>query len=281
MIDLAAFLIGFREALEACLVVGIVLAFLSRTGKKEFSKLVWLGVLSAVVASIVLAFLFNAFIGEFEGIAEQLFEGSLMVFAAILVSWMILWALKQRNSFKAELEKSIQKHAFAKDSFEIFLLSFVAVLREGVETVIFLNAAVFKGGEASTVFGALGGIALAIIVGYILFSGMKKINLKLMFSITGILLVLFAAGLVSNAVHEFQEAKLIPFDQPLWDINPPINADGSYPLLHENGLIGQTANHLLGYKANPSMPEILAYIAYLGAIFLIYKKISKPDFTTH
>jgi high-affinity iron transporter len=98
-----------------------------------------------------------------------------------------------------------------------------------------------------------------------------KINLKRFFNMTGILLILFAAGLVAYGVHELQEAGIIPtFVEHLWDINPPVNPDGTYPLLHENGYGGSVLKGLFGYNGNPSLLEVLSYVTYLGLALILW-----------
>tara|TARA_Y100000310_G_C20376570_1_gene666051 strand:- start:239 stop:775 length:537 start_codon:yes stop_codon:yes gene_type:complete len=155
----------------------------------------------------------------------------------------------------------------------IFLIIFIAIIREGVETVIFLNAINFANGI--NLFGGLFGILAAIFVGYLFFMSTKKINLKKLFGISSILLILFAAGLVAHGVHELEEASLLnPIVYPLYDLNPAINADGSYPALHEKGVIGSFLKGLFGYNGNPSLLEILSYLFYLTLILYLYFRIN-------
>ncbi len=105
---------------------------------------------------------------------------------------------------------------------------------------------------------------------------MLKIDIKKVFLITGVLLVLFAAGLFAHGVHEFQEAGVVPvIIEHVWDINPPLNVDGSYPLLHEKGAVGEIFKGLFGYNGNPSLLEVAAYIFYLLAIVVLYRNIDK------
>jgi high-affinity iron transporter len=124
--------------------------------------------------------------------------------------------------------------------------------------------------------GALAGIIAAVLLGYAIFLGSMKINLNKFFSITGILLILFAAGLVAHGVHELQEAKIIStIKEHVWDINPPIYSDGSYPILHERGYLGSILKSLFGYNGNPSFIEILSYAFYLGLVFVLWKNVER------
>jgi high-affinity iron transporter len=264
-----SFIITFRETLEAALIVGIVLSYLARTRQTKYNNVVYIGVSSAIVASIVGAVLFNNLAGGFTGSAEKIFEGIVMLIGATLLTTMILWMIRQRH-IAAELEHKVATELGEAHKFGLFSLVFVAVLREGIETVIFLGAASLVSTESSLI-GAIAGIAAATFLGYAIFAGSMRINLKRFFNITSILLILFAAGLVAHGVHELQEAGIIPtVIEHVWDINPPVNADGSYPLLHEDGYIGSILKGLFGYNGNPSLIEVLSYLGYLLLVFVLW-----------
>jgi len=269
-----SFIITFRETLEAALVVGIVLSYLAKTKQTKYNYVIYIGVASAIVASIVGALLFNTLAGGFTGRAEELFEGIVMLIGAFLLTTMILWMMKQRH-LAAELEDRVATEVGEAHRYGIFSLVFVAVLREGIETVFFLGAASFVSAE-SNLIGALAGIVAAILLGYAIFVGSMKINLKKFFNVTSILLILFAAGLVAHGIHELQEARIVPtVIEYVWDINPPVDPDGSYPLLHENGYIGSILKGLFGYNGNPSLIEVLSYLAYLLLVFALWRNIEK------
>ncbi len=266
---ISSFIITFREALEAALIVGIILGYLVRTKQTEYNNVVYMGVLSGIVASIMGALLFVRLAGGFTGRAEQIFEGVTMLIGALLLTTMILWMRKQRH-IALGLEQRVKTELAEKHRLGLFLLMFVAVLREGIETVIFLGAASFVS-SSNNLIGSSAGIVAAILLGYAIFVGSMKINLKRFFNVTGVLLILFAAGLVAYGVHELQEAKIIPtLVEHLWDINPPVNPDGTYPLLHENGYVGSVLKGLFGYNGNPSLLEVLSYGTYLGLVLTLW-----------
>jgi len=260
-----SFLVTSRETLEASLVVGIILAYLNRTNNQNYKKTVYYGIVFGIIASIVAAFTFTFFAGDFDGKAEQIFEGTTMLVGAFLLTTMILWMMQQRHISK-DIEGRVEKHLMSTPLFShigIFLLIFIAIIREGVETVIFLNAINYASGI--NFFGGTLGIIAAIVVGYIFFVSTKKINLKKLFGISSILLILFAAGLVAHSVHEFEEAGVVSgIVAPLFDINN---------ILNEKGLIGGFLKGLFGYNGNPSLLEVIVYITYLGLIFYLYKRI--------
>ena len=187
---------------------------------------------------------------------------------------MILWMMKQKHVAE-ELEAKVSTEITEAHKLGLFSLVFIAILREGIETVIFLEASSYIS-EKNTIIGAVLGIVAAIFLGYVVFVGSMKINLKKFFNVTSILLILFAAGLVAHGVHELQEAGIIPtVIEHIWDINPTINPDGTYSVLHEKGLIGSIFVSLFGYNGNPSLLETLSYFAYLILVFLLWKNIER------
>ena len=270
---IASLIIAFRETLEAALVTGIVLSYLSRTKQTKYNGAVYAGVASGVVAAVIGAFLFSMLAEGFTGRAEQLFEGVTMLLGALLLTTMILWMMRQRHVAQ-ELEARVAVEVAEAHRWGLFSIVFLAVLREGIETVIFLGAATATSASTGLV-GALIGIGAAIALGYVAFVGARKVNLKTFFNVTSLLLILFAAGLVAHGVHELQEAGLVPaLIEQVWDINPPVHPDGSYPPLHENGTIGALLKSLLGYNGNPSLIEVLSYVAYLAVVAGLWRSAS-------
>lgn len=260
----AVLLIVFRESLEASIVIGILLAYLRRSGLDSMISAVWLGVAASVAASLGVAALFLALLGQFEGRAEQLFEGSVMLLGAALLTTLILWI--DRGDLRASLERRGASRAGRGGWWGIALLVFVSVLREGVETVIFLGAALRDSGRGGILAG-LAGLGAAVAIGLLIFAVGVKLGLRRFFAATNVLLVLFAAGLVGRAAGELGEAGVLPsLVDRLWDLNPPVAAGGAYPALHEEGLVGSLLKGLFGYSAAPSLAMLLAYCLYLGAV---------------
>lgn len=271
---IASFIITFRETLEAALIIGIILSYLVKTKQTKYNNIVYLGIVSGIVASVLGALLFINVAEGFTGRAEYIFEGITMFFGALLLTTMILWMMKQRHIFK-ELREKVEIELAEAHKFGLFFLVFVAIFREGIETVIFLGAASFISAN-STLIGALFGIITAIFLGYVIFVGSRRINLKKFFNVTSILLILFSAGLVSHSIHEFQEAEVVPIVmEHVWDINPSINADGSYPFLHEKGSVGSILKGLFGYNGDPSLIEVLSYVVYILLIFILWRNIER------
>lgn len=262
----ASFVIVFRETLEAALIIGIILSYLYKTKQAKYDKFVYLGVAAGLIASISAAALFTLIAGGFEGAAEKIFEGGAMLLAAALITGMILWMLRQRHTIRKETEQRVQMAIEGRSKLELFLLPMVAVLREGVETVIFLGALSFAG-STSVIAGGLLGMLAAIVIGYLIFAASKKVNLKTFFTATSIFLILLAAGLSAHAVHDFQELGALPvIVEHVWDSNAVVD---------ENGAFGSMLKSMLGYNGNPSLLEVIVYVAYIAAVALAWKRIGK------
>jgi len=196
----AGFLIGFREALEAALIIGVLVSLLYRTDREFMAKWVWGGVLLALVASVLTWQAFEIIIGEFSKKNEELFEGVLYLIAAVLITTVILHVIG--HATREVLENKAEKAIETREAFGIGLLAFVSVWREGVETVIFIGA----GTESSdAITGLFIGIILATIIGYALFASTKNLDIRFMFNLSTSLLIGFAAYLVMKAIHEFGE----------------------------------------------------------------------------
>ena len=256
----AAALIALREGLEAALIVGIVLGYLRKIGYLEGRKSVWLGVFAAVLASLGVALTIQLVGMELEGRAEGIFEGATMFLAVGVLTWMIFWMRYQARLIKTSLEQDVQQAVETGTRWGLMLVAFIAVFREGVETALFLSAAAFASDGQGTLIGAALGLTAAILIGFLIYASTARLNIRLFFNITSVLLLLFAAGLLANGIHEFQEAGVIPtVNGQLWDTNN---------LLDENSSLGQMLKAVVGYNGNPSLEEVVAYFGYWIAVGL-------------
>lgn len=271
----ASFLITLREGLEAALIISIILAFLARTGRREQFGSVWLGTGLAVAVSLVIGAAIFWTVGSFEGRAEEIFEGSAMLLAVGVLSYMVLWMRKQARFLKAHLEVQVES-ALAKGSLlAMALLAFVVVVREGIETVLFLFSAwrVTEGSSWAMFIGGLLGLGIALAIGYAGYRGSRFINLRTFFNITGVLLVFFAAGLLAHGIHEYQEAGLFPIvKEAVWNTNPVLN---------EKTGLGSFLKAIFGYNGNPELLEVLFYLAYVAtAIWAFFRPAPAPQRTS-
>jgi high-affinity iron transporter len=260
---LSALLITLREGLEAALIIGIILAYLARTDNRQGFKPVWFGVSLAVLSSLIAGVVIFILAGEFSGQAEEIFEGLAMFVAAGVLTWMIFWMRKQAINIKAHLHAQIQSVLTSGSSLGLVLLAFVVVVREGIETVLFLFAAT-RVAESPLLFtiGGFLGLAIAIGIGYSIYKGTSKLNLRTFFNVTSIVLIVFAAGLLTHGMHEFHEAGIIPsVVEHIWDINH---------ILPEESVFGRFLVAIVGYNGNPSLVEVVTYIIYLALALGFY-----------
>ncbi len=271
-----SYIITLRETLEAALIVGIIIGYLKRTHQDRYQLTAWLAVGSGLALSIIGAYFFNVVAGGFTGRAEELFEGFAMIIGGILITTLIYWMMRRQN-IVSHIHDKLDAHVAAARRWSIFGLVLIAVLREGIETVLFLESASFISPDHNLI-GAMLGIGSAAILGILLYFGSLRINLKTFFTVTGIFLMLFGAGLMAHGVHELQEAGILSFGTTeLWNINPSPSLDGVYPLLHENGQVGSFLKGLFGYNGNPSQLEVLVYTLYLCVLgFLWYHHARRP-----
>jgi len=260
---LGSLLITLREGLEAALVIGIILAYLVKTDNRQGFKYVWTGSGLAVLTSLVAGALIFFLAGEFSGRAEEIFEGLAMFLAAGVLTWMIFWMRQQAINIKAHLQAQIQSALTSGSSLGLILLAFVVVVREGIETVLFLFAAtrVAESPVAFTIGGFLG-LAVAIGLGYSIYKGSARLNLRTFFNATSIVLIVFAAGLLAHGIHEMHEAAIIPpLIEHVWNVNN---------ILPETSTLGRFLTAIIGYNANPSLVEVMTYFVYLVLALGIY-----------
>ncbi len=255
----------FRETFEAALIVGIIIVYLCKTKNRQHVKYVIWGAAAAVLCSLVMGYAIYSVWGGLEGTGEQLFEGTMMFLAAGLVGWMVAWVAGQKN-FVKNIEQQVEVKLGRKSLYGLFAVSFIAVFREGMETAIFLIAAFFRAKEDVSIPLAVLGIVAAIALSAAIFTALVRINLSHILLATGILLVLFAAGLVAHGVHEFQEAGVLGKENAIIDTSN---------ILREKSELGMIARGFFGYTEKPTPTELLAYFAYvfgICGIFAIYRR---------
>jgi high-affinity iron transporter len=270
---LAEFTILFRETFEIALLLSLVFAAL-RTGKRpEMGRAVWKGAAAALLASLLIGLLLAGVAEEIESTLAMA-EGILLLLAAVMISGLIVWMARQAGNSKKIGERV---HAsILQGEGAVMLLSFVIVLREGVEIALFLISLQLANKQLEWL-GVLGGIAAALVLAWAVFRALVHLDLCRFFTISGLLLILIAGGLVSGAVHELQESHALADGPALFDLNPPLNADGSYPLLHENGVVGSVLKSMVGYTAAPTALQLGAQLAYLAIMAALWQRESQKQ----
>ena len=251
----ASFLITLREGLEVALVLAILVAYLVKTGRRGEVGAVWRGAVAAAGFCLVGGIAFHAFVGEFEGKAEQFIEGTIAITAACVLTWMIFWMRKNSRGLSAELRTKVDQ---ANTDRALATIAFVAVLREGLETVLFLvSAETASSSGSSVVIGGLLGLVVAAILGRLVYLGGNRVNLRVFFNVTGVLLILFAAGLFGKFFHEYRE--LFGFEsgwlvEPAWTIT-----SGAW----STGTFYDFMKGFFGWHNEAENVRVIAYFAYL------------------
>jgi high-affinity iron transporter len=260
-------LITFREALEAALIVAIMVTYLKKVGKGELARYAYLGSGAAVVISLVLGVAIQMIYGGMSKVTAELFEGVASLTAVAVLTYMIFWMTEHSKNIRGELQGKIDIAVSQGELYSIASLAFVAVFREGLETVLFLTTTFFLD-SAGTILGVIIGTTVVLALAVLLMRGTYQLDIKKFFGYTSILLIVFSAGLAGYGVHELIEAgEHMGYDfgvlgEKPFDINPPLNPDGTYPALHEKGVAGSILKALIGYDGNPEWLRIIVYLGY-------------------
>ena len=264
-------LVTLREGLEAALIVGIVLAYLAKTGNRDRFAAIWAGVAAALAISAITGAALFFTVGELEGRAEELFEGIAMLAAVCVLTWMIFWMRRQAVAIRGELEAKVAAAVATGSALALASVVFFAVLRVGWERALFLFAVTEGTSPLATGIGATLGLLVSVALGIALYRGSHRLNLRQFFAFTGTLLIVFAAGLFAQSLAALQEAGVLPEMASLW------NANG---LLDEGSTAGKFLTALFGYNGDPSPLEVAAWLLYATgtlAFFLRPLRASRPQ----
>lgn len=252
----ANYLIGLREGLEASLVVGILIAYLVKTNRRDALRPVWLGIGLAVGLSLAFGALLEYGSEQLTFEAQELLGGILSIVAVALVTWMIFWMRRTARYLKAELQGKLD-HALALGSGALVATAFLAVGREGLETALFVWRAVKATGETSALplAGVLLGLGTAVVMGWLFYRGALRINLSKFFTWTGGLLVVVAAGVLAYGFHDLQEARFLPgLGTKAFDISATIPPDSWY---------GTLLKGTFNFQPDPTVLQLVAWTLYL------------------
>lgn len=270
-------LTGLREGVEAALIVSIILAYLARTGNRRSFGWIWIGTVVAIALSLGAGIALFVTIGELTTPAEQIFEATAMLLAAAVVTWMLFWMRRTAANIRGELHAGIDRALTNGSLWGLSALAFTAVIREGLETALFLlgqvtAASQAEAGAVSTLGGAAIGLLAAGLIGYGLYRGARVLDLRTFFTWTGIGLIFIAAGLVANAMHELIEVNVIGIGTAIaFDIGAvlPHEADGG-------NLLGQLLRAVFGYHSAPEWAMLIAWVGYLLSVLWLYTRPVSP-----
>ncbi len=267
-----SFLITLREGLEIALVIAILAAYLVKSGRSAMLRSMWVGVAAAAGVCVAAGVAFHLLVGNFEGKSEQFIEGALAASAAVVLTWMIFWMRKNARGLSTELRAKLEGATTGK---AVTVVAFVAVAREGFETVLFLlSAENGTSSAASVITGGVLGLIASSILGVVVYKRGQKLSLQKFFKVTGLLLIMFAAGLVGKAFHEFREffgfetGRLIA--PPVWNL-----ADGPFA----SGKVFDFLKGFFGWTSDPEPIRVITYVAYLIPVLWLFLKSPKPTAT--
>lgn len=263
--------IGLREGLEASLIVGIIASFLARNGRRDALRQTWIGVVAAVVLCLAVGIALVTLSRELPQRAQEGLEAVIGAFAVVMVSFMIVWMNKHARSMKRELEGSAAAALARGSATALVVMAFLAVLREGFETSVFLVSVLqTTSNTASATAGAFIGIAISVGIGWGIYKGGVKLNLAKFFKITGIVLVIVAAGLTMTVVHTAHEAGWINFGQAQ-------AADLTW-LVRPGTVIASLITGVLGVQPRPTVIEVVVWFMYAVPmlLFITWPRSRRP-----
>ena len=261
---LATYLIGLREGLEATLVVSILVAFLVKADRRDRLPQVWTGVAAAVALSVgfgaLLSYTSTTLLRDYD--QRELFEAITSILAVVLVTWMIFWMRRAARSIAGDLRGRLAD-ALAVGSIGVAVMAFLSVVREGLETsLIFYSAVQGAGTDGGPLYALLGGILTAVAIGWLMYATAVRIDLGVFFTVTGVLLILVAAGILKYGVHDLQESGVLPGLNTLaYDISGTLDPSTWYTAL----LTG-----MFNVTPTASVLETLAWVLYAVPVLALF-----------
>jgi high-affinity iron transporter len=252
----AGLLITFREGLEAFLVVGIILSYLGRLNLKKYNKWIYMGVFLGLISAFGLGILFQLYYSGFESrLGELQLKVAIMGFAVVVLTYMVIWMSRNSRHIKGSVEKALEIAVSTGNVATLVFMAYLAILREGFETVLFLGAVFGDNLQAPVFYGGALGLVIALAVTIALFRGMRQIPIKMFFKVTGGLIVVIAAGLCVNMVGVMQDINMLPvFRASLFDLSW---------LMNDTSEVGVFFKALFGYTHSPSLMQVIVYPSYL------------------
>lgn len=270
---LANFLIALREGVEAALIVGVVAAYLVKVGRKNLLPKVWLGVViaAAIPLSLGAIMTWGPYTLSFQ--AQEILGGTLSLVAVAMVTWMILWMSSNSRQFARKLREDTAAQLASDSDWGVVWIAFIAVAREGIETALFVWATIKSSAEnaiAAPALGVVTGLLVAVVIGWLIYTGAARINLSVFFNITGLLLIFVAAGIVSYGIGDLQESSVLPgWGVPIYDITAYL--DGSvYSWLTTSSWWWTLLEAMFNVNASPTHLQLIGWVLYIVIILPLF-----------
>ena len=261
---LVAFLIMLREGIEASLIVGIIASYLAQTGRRRYLGAVWIGVGAAAVICLLAGLGLKAAATEFPQKQQEMFESMVAVIAVLILTSMVFWMKSAARSIKAHLHDKIDSsmQTGRGAAMALVAMAFFAVGREGLESVFFLLAILEQSTGYAVPIGAALGLAGAVGIGFLIYYGGVRLDLRRFFRLTGVFIIIVAAGLLAGGLRSLHEAGL-------WNGLQQVVADWS-DVLPKDGPLGTVLAGMFGYTDTPTLGEVLIYVAYLIPALILF-----------
>jgi len=260
---LATLVIFLREGVEASMIVAILLAYLNRIGRRDHFRYVFMGVGAALILAAVGGAVAYETIRTYAGSrAQTIFETVTYLLAAGVLTYMTFWMRNHARSLSKELRARTDQALNGGARWGLGLLAFQAVGREGIETVVFTLAIIFSTSAASALTGASIGFAVSMVIAFVIYRLGHKLNLARFFTVIGVLLMIFAAGLLADSVQNLQELGWLPV------LNAPMWHSGS--LLSQDSAFGDVLHSFFGYSDAPTPLQLVIYVTYLAVVVAAY-----------
>jgi high-affinity iron transporter len=269
---LATFLIMLREGFEAALVIAILYAYLQRTDRRDLMPPMWLGVAAAFAVSGGFGIALHYGIGSLEGDNEVRAFAAVMLFAVLVLTWMVFWMRAHARKIRGELQDSMGRAIANTGNVKVAVVAaaFLAVLREGFEAAVFLLALSTGGTAAGLLVGAVLGLGLAAVLGWMVVIGGRRLPLRQFFTVTGVVLILFAGGLLSRSLGYLQDVgDVLTYDYAVYNLT-------MYPWLTGNTDVGAFLIAIVGWDPRPSIEQVIVWLSYVGVVGWLFLRKPKP-----
>lgn len=256
------FIVSWRESIEAALLVGILMVYLKKVGHQRQYLFIYIGVLLGILSSLLFGLLSTKMGYLFEGQGDEIFSAAILLLAVAVLTYMVVWMSDQAKDFKGKLQQQVDSVLEQKKLWALTFVAFSGVFREGIETVLFLWGIFFQDQAADSLYlslaSGLAGIILAVLMAWFFFRGFGHLDMRRFFQISGLLLLLMSGGMLVSFIGKLETAGVIPpLSRRIWD---------SSRLIDERTLFGHLFSGFFGYRAKPSLMEVLVYLAYFVLI---------------